>query len=225
MSDVTKEILDSIRRTAALQLWQLGAVKVNLDRPFKLTSGNFSPIYLNCRQLISSVAFADLFAAAARIIVESEKVEFDVVAGGETAGIPFAAFLARSFGRPTVYVRKATKEHGLSSLVEGVLSSGSRVILVEDLITDAGSKLHFVNAIRAAGGVVEDVLVVFDRQQGGRLALKDKGIRLHAVTDMEMALKMASEANVISADALDAVRAYLASPKAWHAQRQLAYSK
>ncbi len=224
MSELTKEILDNVRRAAALQLWGLGAVKVNLDQPFKLTSGNYSPIYLNCRQLISSVAFADLFAAAARMIVDSEKVGFDVVAGGETAGIPFAAFLARSFGKPMVYVRKATKEHGLSSLVEGVLSSGARVLLVEDLITDAGSKLHFVKGIAAAGGSVDDVLVLFDRQQGGGEALKESGIVLHAVTDMATALEAADSGGVLSAEELQAVREYLRSPRQWHELRKLAFT-
>jgi len=124
MSELRREILRSIRRAAALQLWHLGAVKVNLDQPFKLTSGNYSPIYLNCRQLISSVAFGDLFAAAVRMICDVENVRFDLIAGGETARIPFAAFLARPFGKPIVYVRKGAKEHGLASLVEGSLPPG-----------------------------------------------------------------------------------------------------
>jgi orotate phosphoribosyltransferase len=122
-----------------------------------------------------------------------------------------------------VYVRKAAKEHGVASLVEGSFVSGARVMLVEDLITDAGSKLHFVGGITAAGGVVEDVLVAFDRQQGGMAALKAKGIRLHSVTDMEMALDVAVKAKAISAEGLAAIREYLSSPKAWHTQRRLAY--
>lgn len=223
MNDLMQEILASIRRATALQLWQLGAVKVNLEQPFKLTSGNFSPIYLNCRQLISSTSFADMFAAAARLICEAQNVRFDLLAGGETAGIPFAAFLARGFGKPMVYVRKAAKGHGVASLVEGTVHSGERVLLVEDLITDAGSKLHFISSITAAGGTVEDVLVLFDRQQGGRAALRDKGIQLHAVTDMEMALRVGGEGGAISASALAAVQKYLASPKAWHVERRLAY--
>lgn len=223
MNDLTQEILVSIRRAVALQLWQLGGVKVDLDQPFKLTSGNFSPIYLNCRQLISSTSFADLFACAARLICETQNVRFDILAGGETAGIPFAAFLARGFGKPMVYVRKGAKGHGVASLVEGRVQPGERVLLVEDLITDAGSKLHFINSITAAGGTVVDVLVLFDRQQGGGAALKDQGIQLHAVTDMEIALRVGREAGAISGSALAGVQKYLASPKAWHVERRLAY--
>ena len=225
MTDLTKQILDSVRRASALQLWQLGGVKVNLGEPFKLTSGNYSPIYLNCRKLISSAAFADLFAAAARMICEAGGVRFDIVAGGETAGIPFAAFLARTFGKPMIYVRKAAKEHGVLSLIEGVLAEKARVLLVEDLITDAGSKLHFISGITDTGGIVEDVLVFFDRQQGGREALKVRGIRLHSITDMSMVLEVAEAEQILSSDEFKTVREYLRSPADWHEQKGLAFKQ
>ena len=206
---IAEQIVTQMRRLVALQLWQVGAVKVNLTEPFKLVSGNYSPIYVNCRQLISSAAFVDLFVAGARLICEHHAVEFDVVAGGETAGIPYAAFVARAFGRPMIYVRKAAKAHGVSSRIEGTLHPDSRVLLVEDLITDAGSKMSFVQAIRDAGAMVQDVLVVFDRLQGGKEALAQEGIRLHAVTDMDIALREAEAAGLLSADDLRSVREYL----------------
>jgi orotate phosphoribosyltransferase len=223
MPSLADEIVSTTRRLVALQLWQLGAIKVNLDEPFRLVSGNYSPIYINCRLLISFPAFADLFAAATRLIVEHRQVKFDVVAGGETAGIPFAAFVARAFGLPMMYVRKELKGHGLPSRVEGSLQPQARVILVEDLITDAGSKISFVQGIRNAGGVVGDVLVVFDRLQGGRDALEQEGVRLHAMTDMEMALSEAEVAGLLSREELDSVRSYLVDPKAWHSVRGLPY--
>ena len=187
-TDILKELESAVRKVVALQLWQLGAIKVNLSEPFRLASGNYSPIYVNCRQLISTPAFADLFAASARIVCDRREVAFDVIAGGETAGIPFAAFLARSFGSPLVYVRKEAKSHGIASRIEGKIQSGDRVLLVEDLITDAGSKLSFVDAIQESGGAVEDVLVVFDRLQGGKEALHERGMRLHAITDIDTAI-------------------------------------
>ena len=223
MPSLADEITSTTRRLVALQLWQLGAIKVNLAEPFRLVSGKYSPIYINCRLLISSPAFADLFAAATRLIVEHRQVKFDVVAGGETAGIPFAAFVARAFGLPMVYVRKEVKGHGVPSRVEGSLQPQARVVLVEDLITDAGSKISFVEGIRGAGGVVEDVVVVFDRLQGGRDALKQEGIRLHALTDMDMVLAEAQVAGLVSREELDSVRSYLAYPKGWHLARGLPY--
>ncbi len=223
MPDLADEIISTVRRLVALQLWQLGAIKVNSAEPFRLVSGNYSPIYINCRLLISSPAFADLFAAATRLIVEHRQIKFDVVAGGETAGIPFAAFVARAFGLPMVYVRKEIKGHGLASRIEGLLRSQARVLLAEDLITDAGSKLSFVQAIREAGGVVEDVVVVFDRLQGGKDALERQGIRLHPMTDMDMALSEARVAGLLPKEELDSVRSYLVDPKAWHSLMGLPY--
>lgn len=220
---VLEELELGIRRVAALELWQLGAVKVNLDEPFKLASGNSSPLYVNCRQLISAPAFADLFAAGARILCQRRGIRFDVIAGGETAGIPFAAFLARSFGCPMVYVRKAPKSYGIASRIEGMLEPGSRVLLVEDLITDAGSKLSFVEAISAAGSTVQDVLVAFDRLQGGHEALGHLGIALHAITDVDAALAVAEDAGLLAGEQLAEIRQYLKDAGAWHAARGLDY--
>jgi orotate phosphoribosyltransferase len=221
--ELTNEIVASIRRLVALQLWQLGAVKVNLEKPFKLASGNFSPIYINCRQLISSPAFCDLFSAAARILCEANRVEFDVVAGGETAGIPFAAILSRTMGKPMIYVRKAAKGHGLGSLVEGVLMPETKVLLTEDLITDAGSKLHFINVIKSAGATVPCVLVVFDRLQGGGEALSKQKILLLSVTDMQTALHMAESVGIIGPSEMTAIQSYISDPEKWHQRMKLPY--
>jgi orotate phosphoribosyltransferase len=220
---VLEQIIEGVRRVVAMQLWQLGAIKVNLTEPFQLVSGNYSPIYINCRQLISSPAFVDLFSAAARVICDCHNIAFDVVAGGETAGIPFAAFLAHSFGKPMVYVRKATKEHGISSRIEGALQPGSRVLLVEDLITDAGSKLSFIEAIRGVQAIVQDVLVVFDRLQGGKEALAQENIQLHPVTDMNIALEVGQAAKQLSSSDLASVQRYLREPHVWHAERGLLF--
>ena len=216
MSKLTNEILASVRRAVALQLWELGAVRVNVKKPFKLASGNYSPIYINCRRLISSPAFVDLFTAATRIVCETSKVEFGVIAGGETAGIPFAAFAGRAFGKPMIYVRKEVKSHGIASRIEGSLTPGARVLLVEDLITDAGSKLGFIEAIRQAGATVKDVIVVFDRLQGGQRALRKDGVTLHALTDMNMALSVGKESGTLPKEVENIVNSYLRNPREWH---------
>lgn len=218
-----EKIIEAVRRIVALQLWQLGVFKVNLTEPFQLVSGNYSPIYVNCRQLISSPAFVDLFSAAARIICDYHNITFDVVAGGETAGIPFAAFLANSFGKPMIYVRKAAKEHGIASRIEGALQPGADVLLVEDLITDAGSKLSFIEAIREVQATVHDVLVVFDRLQGGKEALAQENIQLHAITDMNIALEAGHTAKQISSADLVSIQRYLHEPREWHAERGLMF--
>lgn len=215
--DLEPSIFSSLSRSIALLLWQMQSIKVNVSEPFVLRSGLRSPIYVNCRDLISSPLFADLFGVMARMIIERRQIQFDIVGGGETAGIPMAAFLARTFGKPMLYVRKESKGYGTKSRIEGRCPEGSRVLLVEDLITDAGSKLSFIEALRGAGAIVEDVLVVFDRQQNGAGALKNINVRLHSACDMEKMLEIGgSEAGLHPTD-LRNVRRYLSDPAKWHA--------
>ncbi len=212
-----------IKETVALMLWQFEAIQISPDKPFRLTSGNYSPIYINCRRLISYPTFIQYFCGAAKYFIDRREIKMDIVAGGETAGIPFAAFLAQSLSLPLVYIRKKTKAHGLATLVEGNLPKDKRVFLVEDLITDAGSKIHFVESIRANEAYIEDVLVVFDRKQGGAEALRRSGISLHSLTDLDVALNVAQQSNNVKNNAIALVKKYLASPIEWHHEMGLEF--
>ena len=211
-------------RVLAAEMLRRDAIKVNLETPFRLTSGNYSPIYINCRQLISSRSAVKLIVATATIQLELGNTAFDVIAGGETAGIPFAAFLADSLDRPLIYVRKTIKGHGTESQIEGVLKHGSRVLLVEVLITDGLSKMSFIKSIRDNAGVVEDVFVCFDRLQGGSSMLAREGVRLMSLTDLELVLGVAVEWGFLPPGTIDSVRLYIDSPSEWHAKRGLPYS-
>jgi len=213
--DLTEPVLRHLREAVALMLWETGAVQVRPESPFRLASGASSPIYVNCRRVISEPAFMTLFCAAARLLCERRRLRFDAVAGGETAGIPFAAYLASALAKPMIYVRKKPKGYGIASRVEGHLEGGERVLLVEDLITDGGSKLGFLDAVSEAGGEVEDVLVLFDRQQGGGEVLREHGARLHAVADRGVALAVGKAEGRLTAEAAAAVEDYFRDPDAW----------
>ena len=215
--------IHNLRDALAAELLQRDAVKINLDSPFLLTSGNYSPIYINCRQLISSRSTVRLIVAAATLELQSSRCTFDLVAGGESAGIPFAAFLADAFDRPMIYVRKAARTHGLESRIEGVLPVNSRVLLVEDLITDGKSKLSFVSGIRECGGAVDDAIVILDRMQGGAELLREKGVRLISLTNIDVVLRVATEWQLMPSSAIESVRSYLNSPADWHAAQGLPY--
>jgi orotate phosphoribosyltransferase len=208
-------VLFHVRQAAALYLWRLEAVRVNTAEPFRLASGNWSPIYVNCRRAISEPAFMQLFTVAARLVLETAGRVPQAVAGGETAGIPFASYLAASWGLPLVYVRKKPKDYGISSRVEGRLEPGTRVVLVEDLITDGGSKLGFLDALAEAGAEVRDAVVLFDREQGGREVLAERGVALHAVTDRTTALAAGEAAGLLGRAERAAVEAYFDDPEAW----------
>lgn len=216
-------ILARLREAVALYLWELEAVRVRTDDPFRLASGNYSPIYVNCRRVISEPGFMQLFQAAGTLICQRAEIAVDVVAGGETAGIPFAAYLASALARPTIYVRKQSKGHGLAGRVEGQPAAGSRVLLVEDLITDGGSKLGFLDALSEAGCEVHDVLVLFDRQQGGAELMASRGARLHAVADRATTLATGEAAGLLTAESSRAVEDYFRDPAQWHRNRGLEY--
>lgn len=219
------EELGPLREEVAESLWRAGAIRIEVERPFELASGNHSPIYVNCRSMISDPEFMHLYTRAARAILEAAGATLDAVAGGETAGIPYAAYLARDLDKPMLYVRKKAKAYGVASRVEGRLEPGWKVLLVEDLITDGGSKLGFIEALRAAGAEVAEALVLFDRQQGGAALLATEGVRLHAVADRATALAVGQRRGALSAAARDEVDRYFADPAAWHADRGFAYQR
>ncbi len=223
MSDKKGIVFQNLKQAAAIYLWEIGAVKVNQSEPFKLASGNYSPFYINCRQVISDVTFMRIFNAAVSLLLEIEAVEADIFAGGETAGIPFACYLGAALSKPAMYVRKAKKGYGIANLVEGGDPQGKRVLLVEDLITDGGSKLHFIEALRASGAVVNDALVLFDRLQGGGKTLSENGVDLHAVIDMDTALEVAESIRLIDKEGMDSIRSYLADPEKWHEEHGLEF--
>jgi len=220
---ITEKIFLHIKKITALLLWELGAIKVDIENPFKLVSGNYSPIYINCRKVISDPNFMRLFTAFSSFIIKGNEIEIDMVAGGETAGIPFATYVAESQSLPLVYVRKKTKDHGIASLVEGNIQKSSRVILVEDLITDGGSKINFIDAIIAVGGIIKETLVLFDRHQGGGEVLSAKGVQLYSVTDIDTALNVAENNSLVDKNTIRSVKEYLNDEKKWHISRDLKY--
>ncbi|MCR4404733.1 MAG: orotate phosphoribosyltransferase [Candidatus Acetothermia bacterium] len=192
-------------------LLETDSIVIDLARSFRLVSGRLSPVYVDCRRLISFPQAREAVVAAFAELAEREigLDQIDVIAGGETAGIPFAAFLAQRLGKPMIYVRKEPKGHGLGrpagrgqpgegAQIEGVLEPGQRVLLVEDLVTDGGSKLRFVEGLERAGGLVRDCLTVFEyfSERAGlrraREALSARGLRLHSLTNWDEVLELAA---------------------------------
>ena len=144
---------DAAEITARILL-ETDSVLFRPDDPFTFTSGRKSPVYIDCRRLISFPrARTKLMDLGAELIERNAGYEgLDAIAGGETAGIPFAAWIADRLSLPMLYVRKQPKGFGRNAQIEGELKDGSRILLVEDLASEGTSKLNFVNAIRPAGG-------------------------------------------------------------------------
>lgn len=210
-----------IARATAHILLETKAVHFNAAKPYIFTSGWASPTYIDCRKLISFPrARRELMAmAVATLAREVGAGKFDAVAGGETAGIPFAAWIADLLDLPMLYVRKKPKGFGRNALIEGDLTEGARVLLVEDLATDGKSKLHFVKGLRDAGAVVEHAFVLFHYGifPESRDSLAGIGIKLHALATWWDVFAYAEERKYFSAGDLAEVRKFLERPAEWSA--------
>jgi len=153
---------------------------------FKLTTGKISPYYIDLRIVPS---FPDAFQKTIDFYVQfiKEKIgrgNFQRVAGIPVAGIPFASLIAYSLNKPLLYVRKGERLHGRQRRIEGILAPGDRILLVDDLVTTGLSLRKAAKAITAEGGIVDDAIVLIDRQEGGKQKLQKDGMRLHAVLDI-----------------------------------------
>ena len=210
---------DEIARLTARMLLEIGAVHFNAEEPFTLASGLPSPTYIDCRKLISFPRIRSTLMDFLTITVMREAgfEAFDNVAGGETAGIPFAALVAERMALPMSYVRKKPKGYGRNARIEGVMSDGHRVLLVEDLATDGGSKLGFVDAIRAIGAQCGHTAVIFSYGifPETTKTLADHGIALHHLCTWRDVLAEARAQATFDADTLDGVAAFLDDPRKW----------
>ncbi len=209
---------DAARITARILL-ETRSVLMRPDDPFTLTSGRKSPVYVDCRRLIAFPRARRRLMDMAAALIE-EKIGFeslDVVAGGETAGIPYAAWLADRLMLPMCYVRKKPKGFGRNARIEGNLEPGQRAILVEDLATDGGSKLSFVEGLREAGAECAHTFVVFhyDIFPAGIEKLRQGGVTLHALATWWDVIAAAEEDDALDAAGMKVVRAFLDDPEGW----------
>ncbi len=210
---------DDIAKLSARMLLEIGAVHFNAVEPFTHASGRRAPTYIDCRKLISYPRIRSVLMdfLAVTVMREAGFEAFDNIAGGETAGIPFAAFVAERLALPMTYVRKKAKGHGRHARIEGAMSEGQRVLLVEDLATDGGSKISFVNAIRDTGAVCAHTAVIFyyDIYPGVREGLAAEGVSLIQLCTWWDVLAEARAQGEFDAGTLAEVERYLRNPTEW----------
>jgi orotate phosphoribosyltransferase len=210
---------DVIAETASKILIETEAVLFNADEPFTYASGRKGPVYVDCRKLISFPrARGVLMDMAASLITQKIGAEnLDIIAGGETAGIPYAAFLSERMNMPMAYVRKKPKGYGRTAQIEGDCAEGSKVILVEDLQTDGGSKKVFINALREAGAQVDHTFVVFHYGifEASERNMAQLGVSLHSLTSWPEVLKTARDHDYFDTKTCDSVQTFLHDPVQW----------
>ncbi|MGI6627308.1 MAG: orotate phosphoribosyltransferase [Bacillota bacterium] len=206
----------------AKTLIKIEAVGARLQEPFTLTSGTKSPVYIDCRRLISYVAEREeAIGFLQQLVEETVDGQVDAIAGGETAGIPYAAFLSWKMGLPMLYVRKKPKGFGKNAMVEGNVVDGSRVILVEDLIFDGGSKVNFIEGLRRAGLVANHVFTIasYALHEEYERTLGSIGVKVSWLTDWPTIVDVAEYTGYFSKDAASTVREFLTGPHKWSRAR------
>jgi orotate phosphoribosyltransferase len=220
MSEPDPEKLILARETANM-LIEVEAILFNTEKPFVFTSGWASPVYTDMRKLISYPRLRVRLIDFAVTTIEREigYERLDVIAGGETAGIPYAAWLADRLMLPMQYIRKKPKGFGRNARIEGDLHEGGRALLVEDLATDGRSKASFCEALREAGQICEHAFVFFfyDIFPQTPAFMRDLGVTLHYLVTWRDILAVAREKDAFGAQTLDEVEKFLAAPAAWSA--------
>jgi orotate phosphoribosyltransferase len=199
-------------------LFEAGAIHVSRQQPFVLAAGWASPVYVDARLLLGEPYLRQTITDLAMRYVGAAfpSGSFEVIAGGETAGIPFAAWIADRLKLKLRYVRKRPLGFGHNAQVEGGSVDGLRVLLVDDLTTDGGSKLAFARGLRAAGASVTHILTIFyhDVFPSARERLSQDGLQLHALATWADVLGAVSTARLPEQDRAE-IATFLANPVAW----------
>ena len=211
-----------IAETTAKMLLEIEAVLFNADKPYIFTSGWASPVYIDCRKLISypRVRRTLVDFSCSTIFREIGFESIDTVVGGETAGIPFAAWIADALMLPMQYVRKKAKGFGRNAQIEGQLGEGARTLLVEDLTTDGRSKINFCEALRNAGARVDHVFVIFYYSifAESEKILSDLGVAHHCLATWWDVLAAAKKYRYFDTNTLAEVERFLHQPGEWSAE-------
>lgn len=203
-------------RDIAKLLLDIHAVMLNVEEPFRYTSGMLSPIYCDNRLIISYPQKREQVIQAFLDLIEEKELDYDVIAGIATAGIPHAAWIADRLHAPMVYVRSKAKEHGRKNQIEGHCEEGAHVLLVEDLISTGGSSLAAGEAVRNEGGVVMDCIAIFTYEMDkAKQAFTDAHVRLHTLTHFHTLVSVAVEEGYVNAVDAEKILEWNRDPEGW----------
>lgn len=204
-----------VSKTVARALLHAGCVRLKADEPFRLPSGWTSPVYMDCRRLISFPAVRRRIVSLGIDLLRARGCLDGIasLAGGETSGIALAAWFAEALDLPLQYVRK--KPVGRSQ-IEGVMKAGEQVLLIDDVMAGGRSAAKFCRALVAAGAIVKDVFVIFDY---GTFPTRDvlgaMHVRAQSLATWADVVAVAREDGTFDAQALAEIEAFLRDPPAW----------
>ena len=198
-------------------LINIESVKFSFDKPFTLTSGLKSPVYVDCRKIISYVNERNIILKFALEYFKENNIDFEILAGGETAGIPYAAFFSQLLQKPMIYIRKKPKGFGKDQQIEGSFKKNQKVILIEDLATDGGSKVVFLEALRNANLKVSDVFVVFyyDIFDISTSILGSLNVKIHTLCTWKNIIAVLNKKKLYSKEKIENLENFIFNPEEW----------
>ena len=201
----------------AEKLINIESVQFSFNNHFTLTSGLKSPVYVDCRKIISFIDERNFIMNEAISYFKKNKLEFDLVAGGETAGIPYAAIISEKIKKPMLYVRKKPKGFGKNQQIEGEFEKNQDAILIEDLATDGSSKVIFVEAMRKAGLIVKNIFVIFyyDIFRFEDSVLSKLDVKIHSLCTWKDIISVMEKRNLFSQIDIGNLKEFLSSPDEW----------
>ncbi|MNE09833.1 Orotate phosphoribosyltransferase [compost metagenome] len=208
--------INLIAKQVAESLLEIGAVALRPHQPFTWTSGIKSPIYCDNRLTMSYPEIRDLIAESFATVIRETYPDTEVIAGTATAGIPHAAFVAQKLDLPMAYIRDKAKGHGKENQIEGLIKSGQKVIVIEDLISTGGSSIKAAEAVREAGADPQAVLAIFSYQLDKAVnAFAEAGIPLQTLSSYTALIDVAVERGVIKSEDLELLKSWRQDPSAF----------
>ena len=189
-----------------IKLFDAGCIKFG---KFKLKSGIISPVYVDFRVLVSH---PELLKLVGKHLAEKlSGLQYDRIAALPYAGLPIGVAASLEAGSPMIYPRKEAKDYGTAKLIEGKFEPGEQIVVVDDVITDGATKIESIKPLEEAGLKIKDVVIVLDREQGGKKILADAGYTLHSVTTLSETLDALVRLGKISEDIREQTAAFIAA--------------
>ncbi len=203
-------------------LVDIKSINFSFNNYFTLTSGLKSPVYVDCRKIISFTKERDFIINKSIQYLQEIGISNELIAGGETAGIPYAAFISQKLNKPMIYIRKKPKGFGINKQIEGEFKQNQSALLVEDLATDGGSKITFVNAIREAGLIVKDIFVIFyyDIFDFKKSDLSKLGVKIHSLCTWRNVVTYLEKYKIYNESEIISLKEFLNDPQGWREKNE-----
>jgi orotate phosphoribosyltransferase len=204
------------QKEIARALLEIGAVGFKPSEPLTFKSGIISPVYVDNRIFPAHPEKFKLVIEGFRDLVKEKGIDFDMVAGIATGGIPYSAVLGYEMQKPSIFVRKESKGYGKNKRVEGGDVNGKKILLVEDLVSTGGSSLSGVEALREEGSLVDDCFVIVSYEfKESKDNFKKSKVNLCTLTSFPVIFQQAVEMKIITEDVKKLVEDWLSDPHGW----------